>query len=134
MASRVPESEIVKTMALPLPPRPRKGAIVYGTCASHRSPLGVRFESRGTGWALHWSFRADARAVKAVKARAINMTNLTIDELFRGCPYCDNKNFVFCECGSAVCWDGASNSVFCMICGTEGQLGEITNLDGGSGM
>ena len=121
-------------MKLPIPPPPKKGAIIYGACATSARPLGVRFENRGGNWVLHWSFRADSTAIQSATQQAINMTNLTVAEVFRGCPYCSNHEFVFCDCGSSVCWDGESTTLFCTICHTEGQLGSIDNLDAGSGM
>lgn len=115
------------------PKPPEKGAVIYGACTSQNKSLGVRFEQRGNNWVLHWSFRTEEGATQTMSSNAINMTNLDTDPTFRGCPYCENKDFWYCNCGNANCWDGTTLTVWCPTCKEGGELGELDGLAGGAG-
>ena len=115
---------------------PGKGVIVSARCNRDKSPFGMRFEMREGVWTLHWSFR-----VGEGDSAGGNQTGLTlsgaidIDELYRGCPYCQAKSFWLCgTCDCVACWDNVSAKVTCPKCGTAGVLeAGIKSLSGGPG-
>jgi hypothetical protein len=112
---------------------PGKGAVIYGNCTNQNKAIGIRFEKRGEVWVLHWSFRTEEHSAQKINSGAINMTNLDTDPSFRGCPYCDNMTFWYCNCGNANCWDGTTLTVWCPTCKEGGELGELDGIQGGSG-
>lgn len=53
---------------------------------------------------------------------------IELDSEFPGCPYCKSKQFVFCGCGSVMCWHGQS-IITCPNCGQTGEVSAISSVD-----
>ena len=52
--------------------------------------------------------------------------NLYATPEYPGCPYCESKTFVRCDCGKITCW-GGELFMSCSWCGKSGTVADATD-------
>lgn len=112
-------------------------AIVLARCQKRGGAFGIRFEKetgevgaggleigRADRWLADWAFPLAEAA-----GRREGYDDAAIDGSFHfatrypGCPWCESRGIVSCECGKVACWDGRSESVRCPWCEARSTIG-----------
>ena len=97
--------------------------------------FGITVDSLGINkFKFVWAFKIDKDKAKR-EGYDIKKVHgaVELDEDYPGCPYCHSKKFLFCSCGTILCWHG-QRRVKCPNCGAEGEVESVSTVDlnGGS--
>lgn len=106
--------------------------IVMSCCAHNRESFGIRIEEQKQGkWMADWAFPVQAGVAKreGYDHNEISGT-IEIASKYPGCPYCEARSFIRCNCDKVSCWNTHSAQITCPWCDQTGQVSDeqITRL------
>ena len=116
-------------------PRDLNVVIITAHCSNSRCRIGIRLEEKSRKhWIADWAFK-----IKDSAARREGYDKTRVDGQFEfspefpGCPYCNAKWFVLCDCKTLLCNDLNSSVFKCPVCGVSGSVGSdpVTSLSAG---
>lgn len=106
--------------------------IITAYCSMSGDRMGIRLEEKSRmHWVADWAFK-----VKEIFASKEGYDKSRVDGQFEfshdfpGCPYCESKNFVLCDCQNLLCYEASARRYKCPKCGTAGTVGNgaVTSL------
>ena len=113
----------------------REGKIALCKCPLTHNTYGVRFEKIGSSWRYDWAFSISPKAAMRERYDETKIVgDIAMGNGYPGCPYCESKFFIICECGHLNCYNVKGNRFTCEWCKQEGILsGEYTGSGISSG-
>ena len=104
----------------------KKTAIVITPmCQVSHGVYGIRLELREKAWFKTWAFpmKPDTAEREGFQSKT-DLSNMSADAVFPGCPYCQSKTLVQCgDCGKIYCYKGEREST-CPWCGKTGTISD----------
>lgn len=102
----------------------RVGKIALCKCPVSHKTYGVRFEKVGKAWRYNWAFRISPQAASREHYDETKLVGeIAMDHNYPGCPDCESKFFIICECGHLNCNCVKGDRFVCEWCKQEGVLG-----------
>jgi len=106
--------------------------IITAQCSKARSRMGIRLEEKSHQlWVADWAFKIKEHvAIKEGYDKTRVDGQFVFSAEFPGCPYCESKSFVLCDCKNLICYETMSTSFKCPKCGLSGTVGNgpVTSL------
>ncbi len=109
--------------------------IVLARCCFTKQGFGIRFEEQESGkWIADWAFRIPARVAQHEGYDRSEITGaFEFARSYPGCPFCQARGIVRCNCGKVACWDGVQPRVVCPWCwSTQTVEGPLRHLSAGA--
>jgi len=111
-----------------------KVVVVLARCGLKKEPFGIRFEEIERGqWVADWAFPIKDEAARKEGYDRMEITgSFAYVQHYPGCPHCQAKAIIQCQCGKLACYDGESKLVTCPWCGVKGKISsEVTKMQAG---
>ncbi len=108
--------------------------IVTGRCSKSKQGIGLRYQEMSPNyWVATWAFTLNEKlAQREGYAKQEIAGELDFGEEYPGCPHCEARSCVKCDCGNLGCWDGTSVLYTCPHCSSKGKVsGNAESLDAG---
>ncbi len=94
--------------------------------------MGIRLEEQSRGhWVADWAFKIkEGVASKEGYDKSRINGQFEVSHEFPGCPHCESKSFVLCDCQNLLCYEESSRRFKCPKCGIIGTVGNdaVTSL------
>lgn len=106
-----------------------KAFAVMAICPEAKKYYGITVDYlRKNAYKFVWAFKVDKdKAKREWYASKRVYGNVEPDSEYPGCPYCKSKHFIFCSCGSVMCWH--ERIVTCPSCGQTGEISLVSSVD-----
>jgi hypothetical protein len=111
-----------------------KVVIIMAQCSHSKQGFGIRLEEKLTGqWMADWAFPIKEAAAKREGYDKSEIAgSFSIDDVYPGCPHCEQKSIVKCICNKVSCGGDQDSFHTCPRCGNKAQIsGYITSLSAG---
>lgn len=111
-------------------PVSEKAFAVMAVCPEANKYYGISVDPQGRGaYKFVWAFKIDRERAKREGYDSCRVHgSVEIDTEYPGCPYCKTKQFLFCSCGTVVCWHG-EKVMMCPSCGAKGDVSYVSSVD-----
>jgi hypothetical protein len=106
--------------------------IITAHCTKTGHRMGIRLEEKSCKhWVADWAFKVKESVASKEgydKSRVDGKFEFSVE--FPGCPYCESKSFVLCDCQNLLCYEANSRRFNCPKCGVAGTVGNdaVTSL------
>jgi hypothetical protein len=106
--------------------------IITAHCSKTGHRMGIRLEEKSRRhWVADWAFKIKESIASKEgydKSRVDGQFEFSHD--FPGCPHCESKSFVLCDCQNLLCYEASSRRFKCPKCGIIGTVGNdvVTSL------
>ena len=101
----------------------REGRIGLARCQKTHQLFGVRFEKKNGTWCYNWSFKLNpVKSSKEDYSESVIEGLLVMEDDYPGCPYCQDRRFIICNCGKLNCGNIEGESLVCEWCHEKVQL------------
>ena len=107
-----------------------KAFAVMAVCPEANKYYGITVDYlRKNAFKFVWAFKIDKdKAKREGYASQRVHGSVELDTEYPGCPYCKSKRFIFCSCGTVMCWHG-QRVVTCPSCGQTGEVSSVSSVD-----
>lgn len=112
-----------------------KAFAIMAICPKEKKYYGITVDCiRNNAYRFVWAFKTDKDKAKREGYNTQHVSgSVELDSDYPGCPYCKSKQYVFCSCGTVICWY-RQNIVTCPSCGQSGEITSVSSVElyGGS--
>ena len=103
--------------------------VVLSKCGEVHKTYGIRTEKKSVdSWAFTWAFPIrESSAKREGYDKSSIRGNIQCTEEYPGCPYCKQRNFIFCSgSGHINCYVVKGDTFTCEWCSMQGKLVDYT--------
>lgn len=107
-----------------------KAFAIMAFCPKKKKSYGITVDEVGcNAYKFIWSFPIDKDKAhrEGYDSKSVHGC-VEMDVDYPGCPYCHSKQYIFCSCGSVMCWHG-QKVVTCSKCGQSGVVTMASSFD-----
>lgn len=104
--------------------------VIMSICPEAKKHYGITVDHMGSNkYKFVWAFKIDKDKAhrEGYDSKRVH-GSIELDDNYPGCPYCKAKQYVFCNCGSVICWNG-EEVIKCPTCGASGEVSSVETVD-----
>lgn len=104
--------------------------VIMAICPEAKKHYGITVDLMDSNkYKFVWAFKIDKNKAhrEGYDSKRVH-GSVELDDNYPGCPYCKAKQYVFCSCGTVICWNG-EKVIKCPTCGACGEVSSVETVD-----